>query len=427
MATIVNARDVELQATSPRMVDVTLGSNLLIPALKGVTLTAPINAFSVSTGGVASPTSITLTAVLRQITGTTTWSITGGAATLTGSGTTRTLSYSNVTTFPVTVRVSVTDSGTTYYSELMFIKINSGTSGTNGDRGSLTVFYTGSYVDGPTTSSLFTSISGSSEKILGDTVVFLDSTNGETRYYRQAFGGDTWVTAALYINGNAIINGSLSADAIYTGTLQGVTIKIGTSILTPGYGAFHVTSAGSVLVDDIFGGAASFENSGFLTPTPFPAVMAKSWDDSIAAVEGYANNTSGSSPSLAAKFHGDVEITGNVTVSGSTTSGSGGGFVLSGGFPGSASSVNTGARYYPDFSTTKTVSKFNAWRSNNTGSCTVSLKKNGAAWTSITITAGNYFATATPAVTIDPGDYITATLSASGAGSTDTNFEVTFS
>jgi hypothetical protein len=130
MSAIVNDRDVLLQAAAVRLEAVTLPDTILMPAVKGLTLTAPGVNFQVTSGGVASPASYLLTATLKQVTGAISFTVTSGAATLTGTGSTRTLAYADVTVFPVTVRASVTDGATTYTADLTFTRVVDGSSGT---------------------------------------------------------------------------------------------------------------------------------------------------------------------------------------------------------------------------------------------------------------------------------------------------------
>jgi hypothetical protein len=146
MATIVNDRDVELQATSPRLLPVDLPDNIKVPALKGVNITAPTNIFKVDAAGTTVvPTSILLTANLVQISGTVTWTVTSGTATLTGSGNSRTVTYATMSTDAVTVQASVTDGGTTYTAQFTVNKVSDGTSGTDGRRSASGYVYYGSH------------------------------------------------------------------------------------------------------------------------------------------------------------------------------------------------------------------------------------------------------------------------------------------
>lgn len=142
--TTLNAAQLLLDATSPRIVTVTLPDTIQIPAVKGVTITAPSTVFQVNTSGTASPTSILLTANLKQISGTVTWTVPSGTATLTGSGSTRTLTYANLGSSSATIRASVTDGGVTYTADFTIAKVTDGAdggTGSNGQRTAQLVFY----------------------------------------------------------------------------------------------------------------------------------------------------------------------------------------------------------------------------------------------------------------------------------------------
>lgn len=125
MATVQNARDTALQVTSPRLTDATL------QAVKSVVVTASASVFQVD-NNVASPTSITFTATLRNISGTVTWSTPSGTATLTGSGNSRTLTFANLTSSSATIRATISDNGTSYTSEVSVAKVLDGAIGARG-------------------------------------------------------------------------------------------------------------------------------------------------------------------------------------------------------------------------------------------------------------------------------------------------------
>jgi len=132
MAAIVNARDQQLQATSPRLTTVTLPDNVVVPAVKALRLTAPSLTFKVA-GSTPSPSSILITASLIQVSGSVTWSITGG--TLTGSGATRTLSYANMTADTAVITASVTEGSKTYSDTITISKVLDGAAGAPGAPG----------------------------------------------------------------------------------------------------------------------------------------------------------------------------------------------------------------------------------------------------------------------------------------------------
>lgn len=125
MAAIVNQRDLLLQATVPRIQPYTtpIGAvDGLVPALKGLRLTATSTSFLESDGTTA-PTGITLTAVRDNgLVGVVTWSVTAGAATLTGTGDMRAVAEGTVATY-ATIRASVVDSGRTYTDQITITRV----------------------------------------------------------------------------------------------------------------------------------------------------------------------------------------------------------------------------------------------------------------------------------------------------------------
>lgn len=241
MAAIVNDIDVLLQAASTRLIPVTLPPTVLIPALKGITLAYPTTTFQVDNSGVGTPTSITITATLRQITGTITWSVVSGVATLTGSGDSRTLAFADMGSTYATIQASCTDGGITYSAQVSITKV---TDGARGSVGSLTGYgsaygiVTSSWSDGLanrviynmlTGAALTTALASTTHLLRGDTVTLSNGTSfAETRIW----DGYSWLTPGVVIDGNLIVNGTVSADkvtagSIQTGYLANARIKIG--------------------------------------------------------------------------------------------------------------------------------------------------------------------------------------------------------
>jgi hypothetical protein len=132
MSTVVNDRDVLLQSATTRLLPALLPDSLYLSVVRGLLLSSPGFNFQVDDLGNAAPASFLITATKKQVSGTVGFSVVSGAATLTGSGDTRTLSYTNVTTFPVTIRGTVVDSdGTTFTNEITFTKVTSAASSTS--------------------------------------------------------------------------------------------------------------------------------------------------------------------------------------------------------------------------------------------------------------------------------------------------------
>lgn len=260
MATIQNDRDILLQAASVRVVPVPIDPSLIpglpetIAATKGIKITAPSNVFQISAGGVATPSSISLTANLTIVTGTVSWTVTSGTATLTGSGNSRTLTAANMVSNSVTIRASVTDAGITYSDFWTIAKTADGTNGANGangQRGSITAFGTlSNLVAYPSRSSgrarwaagsatepnAVTADTAARDIIwqrlgnsgsapsnahmrLGDTVTLTNT--GQTVSATGYWTGAAWDTPGTVIDGNLLVGGNVSGQEFTGGTFTG--------------------------------------------------------------------------------------------------------------------------------------------------------------------------------------------------------------
>ncbi len=138
MAAIVNDRDLILQATTPRIATVTLGDNIVVPAIKAVELTAPTIIFPVDREGVTTVPSILITANLRQIIGPATFEVIppmgvlpDDVAILTGDTEpySRELLFTNFFANSVTIRVTVTELMVDYVDEITLVKVQDGLNG----------------------------------------------------------------------------------------------------------------------------------------------------------------------------------------------------------------------------------------------------------------------------------------------------------
>lgn len=270
MAAIVNDRDVLLQAASVRIVPVPIDPSLIpgltetISAVKGIKLSAPSNVFQISQGGVASPSSITITATLTIVTGTITWDVFSGTATLTGSGNTRTLSAANMVSNSVTIRARIQEkAGDPIYTDYWTIAktadgIN-GTAGANGQRGSLTAFGTLSnlvtyparangrakWAAGTATEANAVTADTAARNViwqrlgnagnapdnshmrLGDTVTLTNS--GQTVSATGYWTGAAWDTPGTVIDGNLLVGGNVSGQEFTGGTFTGGTFRTASS------------------------------------------------------------------------------------------------------------------------------------------------------------------------------------------------------
>lgn len=220
MASIINERDLLLQNSTQRAVDVTLPSNVVPPALKAVTLSAPSTTFRVATDNSSSPSAITLNANLRAISGTPTmtWSVTPtGAATLTGTDYgVRTLTYANMAQDYCTVRVEVNDGGMIYFDETSFAKVRDGSKGVDGRRGSISAVkaVTGStWSDAQALQALVDL--GISTPLATDTVTLY---NASTSYAEmRRYSGTAWVAAESNLPGSLLMDGSLGLTKFASG------------------------------------------------------------------------------------------------------------------------------------------------------------------------------------------------------------------
>lgn len=146
MATIVNARDVLLQATTPRVATIDILPNLVVDQTqveglglalantRTIELQATSQVFQIPKTGSVTPASITLTVVKHNIAGTPTLSVISGTVTgslaLTGGAVT--IPYANFTTDSATIRVTATDGSDTFTDDVTIIKVREGIDSFNG-------------------------------------------------------------------------------------------------------------------------------------------------------------------------------------------------------------------------------------------------------------------------------------------------------
>lgn len=178
-----------------------------------------------------------------------------GAYSVTGAGS---WAASSTTT---TITYRATYNGATLDKVFTLTKSKAGTNGTNGSngspgsdgtRGSMYAAVSGSYSSGSATSSAFTSATGRSDKVIGDTVEFLDSTSGNSRYYRSD-NFDGWIPANLYVNGNMIVSGTISGSRISGGVIGGSSFLTSSATATTARIAIHNQLAGNGFAHHIMG------------------------------------------------------------------------------------------------------------------------------------------------------------------------------
>jgi hypothetical protein len=256
--TAVNDRDVLLRDSDTRNTDPTAGKYLTL------TTTTPI--FHVSSLGVGSPESITFTAIPVGISGDATFTITSGG-TLSGTGNTRTLAFSDMQLDSVTITATLTVDGQTYITSQVITKVADGSSGTSG---------VATFVVVSTTSQVFSR--ATSAATFAPTSITLTATpyGGTATYQWQYWSGAAWTsisgaTAATYAVASsaftdartfrvqATIGGVVYTDEMtlvqVTGGTNGVSAITG--FLTNESATLAATAAG--VVTDFSQGAGTFK------------------------------------------------------------------------------------------------------------------------------------------------------------------------
>lgn len=140
MSTIINARDVLLQATVPRLLPALLPGNLTVAttnvigfpdfysSVRSVEISTTNQVFVSTTIAGVTPSSIVLTAKLNNILGSVTWSIVSGSATFTTGTNTLSVANSGMTSNSVVFQASVTSNGITYIDRTTVVKVVEGSS-----------------------------------------------------------------------------------------------------------------------------------------------------------------------------------------------------------------------------------------------------------------------------------------------------------
>lgn len=105
-----------------------------------------------------------------------------------------------------------------------------GANGTDGTRGSLTLYASGTAWSDATANSKILGVTGSSTKVIGDTVTISNGTSfAATKYW----SGTAWVSPGVVIDGNLLVSGTVSAASLATN--QAVitdTLQIGADLIT---------------------------------------------------------------------------------------------------------------------------------------------------------------------------------------------------
>ena len=105
-----------------------------------------------------------------------------------------------------------------------------GAAGARGGRGSLTLYASGSSWTDAVANSAILSASGSSTKVIGDTVTISNGTSfAATKYW----SGTAWVSPGVVIDGNLLVSGTVSAASLATNrAVITDTLQIGADLIT---------------------------------------------------------------------------------------------------------------------------------------------------------------------------------------------------
>lgn len=267
MAQIQNERDKILQAAPVRF---ETPPNL--KAARSIDLLASATQFKQAAGGGSTtPTSITLTAILKLVEGTVSWSITQGVATLVPSGNSVTIAGASMTSEAITVQASLNYDGDTYTRTISITKVadgapgSPGSPGSPGTRGTVSLFtnIAGSSWSDAVANNLITTTTGSSVKVIGDEVTQANTsaTFAQTRYW----SGTAWVVRTNDVPASRII-GQLS-----TGQISGLgalallnQVNLGTSQVSGNLPNSQVSGLGSLATQNAVNGLTQVTNLGNL-------------------------------------------------------------------------------------------------------------------------------------------------------------------
>jgi len=146
MATVVNARDVQIPLTQPRLEVVSLSSNvqvdqsnvtglgLVVEGTKQIYLAATSQIFQIPKTGSISPASITITAYTKNLVNTPTFTLAAGSMSVTPALTAGSFTFnaSQLTTDVVTFRLTLVEDSKTYTDDLTVCKVREGADAING-------------------------------------------------------------------------------------------------------------------------------------------------------------------------------------------------------------------------------------------------------------------------------------------------------
>lgn len=324
MATTQNDRDVLLQAAAVRVVPVLIpidsvdglpgvigGINNAISDVSamasGIAISASDPFFTRTAVGGVTPATITLTATLKGITGTVTWAVIAGSATLTPSGNTVSVNGASVSGYSVTIRASL---GT--YSATFTVPKYGALSAQ--DQVNLTNQVTGQLASGNVTglgALALLNVVNLNTQTVGALNGATQVTNLGTLAYANAIaanqiGAGTLAAGVIYagtINANQInagvINGSSVSGALYVDVKTGGnTVAIMDNGATMGVAGFHT-----------FSGSGGFYHGSFGSPGSQIKI-----ENGTLTINGSAGNLAGSLGSRILLKN----VTYNITIDGNT-------------------------------------------------------------------------------------------------------------
>lgn len=274
MAAIVNERDKILQAAPERIITIVIPGNQIPESLIGIKMNTDNAFFKTNAAGtVGDPTSLTFTITRTYLTAAATWSVVSGTATLTGTGDSRTLAFANMSSDTATIRATVTQNSKTYTADVRVSKVKDGANGTNGTngsngidgrRGTVTLYnYSASYPPANFTTeanAVILAKTGSSTKYAGDMVTLYNNVSySETRYWD---GISSWVTGQI-IDGNLLVQGTVTSYAVGTNELFGVNIDTSGRVHARGPGVnypgtFSLIKSTGYFIQELSGGSTQY-------------------------------------------------------------------------------------------------------------------------------------------------------------------------
>lgn len=124
--------------------------------------------------------------------------------------------------------------------------LEKGATGATGNRGSVTAYASGSAWSDTIANNTVLAFTGSSAKIVGDTVTISNGSNfAQTRYW----GGSSWLTPGVVIDGNLLVNGTVTADKVNGRDLKVFSGGHSDAYVWPpaGTSGFHLSGQGLLL------------------------------------------------------------------------------------------------------------------------------------------------------------------------------------